>query len=70
MDFFVYQRLFWASAFPNPLSAAYAPLNDPMTFIPICLDFKSISLKISRLLPKVQRQIYLDFGDGSNLTGE
>ncbi|MEJ2759702.1 MAG: hypothetical protein P8046_14575 [Anaerolineales bacterium] len=69
MNHFIYHKPIWAYQNWSLSPTAFAVISkSPILSTPIDLNF--ISKIISRLLPKIQRQIVLDFGDDENMYGE
>ncbi len=70
MNDFIFKKPFWAHRIWSFFfSATIPPDNDAPVSTPV-IDLKAISSTISHLLPKVQRQIVLDFGGDDDLPGE
>lgn len=69
MNYFIYPKPIWAYQIWKVSPGGDANFSgSPILAIPI--DYKLISISLSRLLPKVQRQILLDFGEDDNMFGD
>lgn len=69
MDEFIFKKPFWAFNNWSSPSTVLNP-NDETSMPAPVINLKSISRFISHLLPKVQRQILLDFGGDDALHGD
>lgn len=69
MDFINDQRTNWVFRYSDLLNIRGSRFNQATTPSSLRITLLSFFQKFLRILPKVQRQIDLDFGDDSNQLG-
>lgn len=69
MDLFNYEKTERMYRSSNPFNIGTSLPKKGKPFSSINRWLQTLAVKFSRLLPKFQRQIDLDFGDDSNLFG-
>lgn len=69
MDYFNFERTGWARPYSYQEDLAESAARQLKPLHPFKKRIKAFAIKFSRILPKVQRQVDIDFGDDYNPFG-